>query len=227
MKSLVVYLRTESALTASQNYVKFYYMVRNLKCLKSIPTTNSFSWVCKSLFTLYIGITLLMTHMTSDLVSKIFLTLVSKILFIFVILYRPTLLTRRFDILTMLTGNLIPFYAAYLSFFNTGWLRTLSFCLYSHWAMKWTGWMCGVLFFSLYIYFLDLSISFIAHFSFISNDIMSIMFSQSPTPKFHNNIICHHIECLCHQLYLQFQEMYAVIPIFHFILLYFLNLIYS
>ena len=109
MKSLVVYLRTESALTASQNYVKFYYMVRNLKCLKSIPTTNSFSWVCKSLFILYIGITLLMTHMTSDLVSKIFLTLVSKILFIFVILYRPTLLTRRFDILTMLTANLIPF----------------------------------------------------------------------------------------------------------------------
>ena len=50
-----------------------------------------------------------MTHMTSDLVSKIFLTLVSKILFIFVILYRPTLLTRRFDILTMLTANLIPF----------------------------------------------------------------------------------------------------------------------
>ena len=45
----------------------------------------------------------------------------------FVILYRPTLLTRRFDILTMLTGNLIPFYAAYLSFFNTGWLRTLRF----------------------------------------------------------------------------------------------------
>ena len=127
MKSLVVYLRTESALTASQNYVKFYYMVRNLKCLKSIPTTNSFSSVCKSLFILYIGITLLMTHMTSDLVSKIFLTLVSKILFIFVILYRPTLLTRRFDILTMLTGNLIPFYVAYLSFLNTGWLHTLRF----------------------------------------------------------------------------------------------------
>ena len=39
-----------------------------------------------------------MIHMTSDLVSKIFLTLVSKILFIFVILYRPTLLTIRFDI---------------------------------------------------------------------------------------------------------------------------------
>ena len=108
MKSLVVYLRTESALTASQNYVKFYYMVRNLKCLKSIPTTNSFSSVCKSLFILYIGITLLMTQMTSDLVSKIFLTLVSKILFIFVILYRPTLLTRRFDMLTMLTGNRSP-----------------------------------------------------------------------------------------------------------------------
>ena len=127
MKSLVVYLRTESALTASQNYVKFYYMVRNLKCLKSIPTTNSFSCVCKSLFILYIGITLLMTHMTSDLVSKIFLTLVSKILFIFVILYRRTLLTRRFDILTMSTGNLIPFYVAYRSFLNTGWLRTLRF----------------------------------------------------------------------------------------------------
>ena len=45
------YLRTESALTASQNYVKYYYMVRN---------------------------------------PKIFL-------FIFVILYRPTLLTIRFD----------------------------------------------------------------------------------------------------------------------------------
>ena len=81
--------------------------------------------------------------------------------------------------------------------------------------------MCGVLFFSLYIYFLDFFNIVYSPFFFISNDIMSIMFSQSPTPKFHNNIICHHIECLCHQLYLQFQEMYAVIPIFHFILLYF------
>ena len=166
MKSLVVYLRTESALTASQNYVKFYYMVRNLKCLKSIPTTNSFSWVCKSLFILYIGITLLMTHMTSDLVSKIFLTLVSKILFIFVILYRPTLLTRRFDMLTMLTGNRSPFYAAYLSYFNTGWRRTLCFCLYSHWATEWTVWMCVCAVFSVCIYIsLTFSISFIAHLS--------------------------------------------------------------
>ena len=82
--------------------------------------------------------------------------------------------------------------------------------------------------FSVCIYIsLTFSISFIAHFSFTSNDIMSIMFSQSLTPKFHNDINCQHIECLCHQLYLQFQEMYAVIPIFHYILLYFLNLIYS
>jgi len=166
MKSLVVYLRTESALTASQNYVKFYYMVRNLKCLKSIPTTNSFSSVCKSLFILYIGITLLMTQMTSDLVSKIFLTLVSKILFIFVILYRPTLLTKRFDMLTMLTGNRSPFYAAYLSYFNTGWRRTLCFCLYSHWATEWTVWMCVCAVFSVCIYIsLTFSISFIAHLS--------------------------------------------------------------
>ena len=130
MKSLVVYLRTESALTASQNYVKFYYMVRNLKCLKSIPTTNSFSWVCKSLFILYIGITLLMTHMTSDLVSKIFLTLVSKILFIFVILYRPTLLTIRFDDFDDLTilFDWIPFYAAYLFF------SILNCCV--HWGLS-------------------------------------------------------------------------------------------
>lgn len=156
MKSLVVYLRTESALTASQNYVKFYYMVRNLKCLKSIPTTNSFSWVCKSLFTLYIGITLLMTHMTSDLVSKIFLTLVSKILLIFVILYRPTLLTKRFDMLTMLTGNRSPFYAAYLSYFNTGWRRTLFLSLLSLGNGMNSMNVCVCCFFSLYIYFLDL-----------------------------------------------------------------------
>ena len=141
-------------------------MVRNLKCLKSIPTTNSFSSVCKSLFILYIGITLLMTQMTSDLVSKIFLTLVSKILFIFVILYRPTLLTKRFDMLTMLTGNRSPFYAAYLSYFNTGWRRTLCFCLYSHWATEWTVWMCVCAVFSVCIYIsLTFSISFIAHLS--------------------------------------------------------------
>ena len=89
-----------------------------------------------------------MTHMTSDLVSKIFLILVSKILlFIFVILYRPTLLTIWFDIfddLTILTGNLIPFYAAYLSLFNTELLRTLRLCLHSHRAMKWTEWMYRV-----------------------------------------------------------------------------------
>ena len=60
-----------------------------------------------------------MTHMTSDLVSKIFLTLVSKIFqFIFVILYRPTLLTIRFDDFDDLTilFDWIPFYAAYLFF---------------------------------------------------------------------------------------------------------------
>ena len=130
------------------------------------PTTNSFSSVCKSLFILYIGITLLMTQMTSDLVSKIFLTLVSKVLFILVILYRPTLLTKRFDMLTMLTGNRSPFYAAYLSYFNTGWRRTLCFCLYSHWATEWTVWMCVCAVFSVCIYIsLTFSISFIAHLS--------------------------------------------------------------
>ena len=60
-----------------------------------------------------------MTHMTSDLVSKIFLTLVSKIFqFIFVILYRPTLLTIRFDDFDDLTilFDWIPFHAVYLFF---------------------------------------------------------------------------------------------------------------
>ena len=60
-----------------------------------------------------------------------------------------------------------------------------------------------------------------AEYQHIAGDVEAL------TPKFHNNIICHHIECLCHQLYLQFQEMYVVRPIFHFITLYSLNLIYS
>ena len=95
-------------------------------------THNKFIfWVCKSLFILYIGITLFMTHMTSDLVSKIFLTLVSKIFqFIFVILYRPTLLTIRFDDFDDLTilFDWIPFYAAYLFF------SILNCCV--HWGLS-------------------------------------------------------------------------------------------
>ena len=85
---------------------------------------------------------------------------------------------------------------------------------------------CDVLF-SVILYFLDFSILFIFHVSFTFNDIMTIMLLQSPTPKFHFNIICQHIECLCHQHSLQFQEMCAVLSTFHYILLYFLNLIYS
>ena len=106
-----------------------------------------------------------MTHRTSDLVSKIFLTLVSKILFIFVILYRPTLLTRRFDILTMLTCNLIPFYAVYLSFFNTGWLRTLRFLSLLTQGNEMNGMNVWCAVFQFVYVFPWPSISFIAHFS--------------------------------------------------------------
>ena len=88
--------------------------------------------------------------------------------------------------------------------------------------MNVTSVMCS---FQLYLYFLDLSISFIFHVSFTFNDIMTIMLLQSPTLKFHYNIICQHIECLCHQHSLQFQKMCAVLSTFHYILLYFLNLI--
>ena len=165
MKSLVVYLRTESALTASQNYVKFYYMVRNLKCLKSIPTTNSFSWVCKSLFILYIGITLLMTHMTSDLVSKIFLTLVSKILFILFILYRPTLLTRRFDIFDNVDWQPDPLLCCVsivFQYWMAAYTEVLSLLSQGNEMNRMNVW-CAV--FQFVYIFPWPSISFIAHFS--------------------------------------------------------------
>ena len=54
--------------------------------------------------------------------------------------------------------------------------------LHSQRAMKWTGWMF-VWCFSVYIYFLDPSISFMVHVSFTLIDIMTIMFLQSPTPE--------------------------------------------
>ena len=152
--------------------------------------------------------------------------MITVLLFIFVILYRPTLLTRRFDIFDNLDWQPDPLLCCVFIVFQY-WMAAYTevlFLLSQGNEMNSMNVWCAVF---QFVYFLDLSISFIAHFSFISNDIMSIMFSQSPTPKFHNNIICQHIECLCHQLYLQFQEMYAVIPIFHFILLYLLNLIYS
>ena len=111
-------------------------------------------------------------------------------------------------------------------FWPLGWRRTLSFCLYSHWAMEWTGWMC-VCCFSVCIYIsLTFSISFIAHFSLYPRYHVHNV-SQSPTPKFHNNIICHHIECLCHQLYLQFQECMLSYLSFTLYSYTFLNLIYS
>ena len=54
--------------------------------------------------------------------------------------------------------------------------------LHSQRAMKWTGWMF-VWCFSVYIYFLDPSISFMVHVSFTLNDIMTIMSLQRPTSE--------------------------------------------
>ena len=127
-----------------------------------------------------------------------------------------------------LTGNLTLFLCCVSIFFNTKLLRTLRlvFTLTGQRNEQNECDECDVLF-SVILYFLDFSISFIFHVSFTFNDIMTIMLLQSPTPKFHFNIICQHIECLCHQHSLQFKEMCAVLTIFHYILLYFLNLIYS
>ena len=114
-----------------------------------------------------------LTHMTSDLVSKILLTLVTKIfLFIFVIfIYRPTLLTTWFDIwrLDNFDWQLDPLLCCvsiFLQYWNAAYTEA---CLHSNRAMKWTEWMYRVWYavFSLYIYFLDLSISFIFHVSYI------------------------------------------------------------
>ena len=89
----------------------------NATCLSFPLTQNKYFlpvWftriICSKFYLTSVGMVLSATTLLRF--SKIFLTLVSKIfLFIFVILYRPTLLTIRFDIdaLTILTGNWIPF----------------------------------------------------------------------------------------------------------------------
>ena len=102
----------------------------------------------------------------------------------FVILYRHTLLTIWFDIdvLTILTGNLIPFLMLRIFIPNTERQRTLGHCFSLSQGNEMNR-MNVVWCFQLYIYFLDPSISFMIHDSFTLDDIMTIMFLQSPTPE--------------------------------------------
>ena len=66
---------------------------------------------------------------------------------------------------------------------NTERQRTLGHCFYTLKGQRneLDECLCDV--FQLYIYFLDPSISFMVHVSFTLDDIMTIMFLQSPTPE--------------------------------------------